>query len=128
MGLDCLPAGGSKQMILTLSGFGIPYAVKSNALSCPSPIPNASLQTRPSKKRPLNLESGLLGLLALGNARLGLDAHDATTPLLAGVLVLLEISLLDGRDELGQLVLVLGADLGQGEDSGGLEKGVSVNV
>jgi len=70
----------------------------------------------------LNLEGSLLGLLALGNARLGLDAHDTTSPLLAGVLVLLKISLLDGRDELGQLVLVLGADLGQGEDSSGLER------
>jgi hypothetical protein len=68
----------------------------------------------------LDLDGGLEGLLALLDALLGLGAHDATTPLLAGILVLLEVALFDGRDELGQLVLVLGADLGDGEDSGGL--------
>jgi hypothetical protein len=34
--------------------------------------------------------------------------------------VLLHVTVLDGRDELGELVLVLGADLGEGQDSGGL--------
>ncbi len=68
----------------------------------------------------LDLDGALDGLLALLDALLGLVTHDATTPLLAGILVLLDVSLLDGRDELGQLGLVLGADLGEGEDSGGL--------
>ena len=68
----------------------------------------------------LDLDGGLDGLLALLDAFLGLGTHDATTPLLAGILVLLNVALLDGRDELGQLSLVLGADLGDGEDSGGL--------
>jgi len=69
----------------------------------------------------LNLDGVVKSLLALLDALLGLVAHDATTPLLAGILVLLDVALLDGRDELGELVLVLGADLGDGEDSGGLE-------
>ena len=76
----------------------------------PSDHPNAAL----------DLDGGIEGLLALLDALLGLEAHDATTPLLAGILVLLDVALLDGRDELGELVLVLGADLGEGEDSGGL--------
>ena len=40
--------------------------------------------------------------------------------------MLLEVTVLDGGDELGELGLVLGADLGQGEDSGGLVDDVSV--
>jgi hypothetical protein len=34
--------------------------------------------------------------------------------------MLLKVTVLDSGDELGELVLVLGADLGDGEDSGGL--------
>ena len=81
------------------------------------------MQPRPSDhaNASLNLDGRLDGLLALLDALLGLGAHDATTPLLAGVLVLLDVALLDGRDKLGQLVLVLGADLGDGENSGSLE-------
>jgi hypothetical protein len=45
---------------------------------------------------PLDLDSGLHGLLALLDALLGLVPHDATTPLLASVLVFLEVSVLDG--------------------------------
>jgi hypothetical protein len=37
-----------------------------------------------------------------------------------GLLVLLEVAVLDGGDELGELSLVLGADLGQGDDGSGL--------
>lgn len=37
-----------------------------------------------------------------------------------GLLVLVHVALLDGLDELGKLRLVLGADLGDGGDSGGL--------
>lgn len=69
---------------------------------------------------PLDLDSVLESLLALLDALLGLVAHDTTTPALASILVLLEVSLLDGRDELGELVLVLRADLGDGEDSSSL--------
>jgi hypothetical protein len=68
----------------------------------------------------LNLDGLLKGLLALLNAGLGLVAHDTATPALAGILVLLKVTLLDGRDELGELGLVLRADLGDGEDSSGL--------
>jgi hypothetical protein len=35
--------------------------------------------------------------------------------------VLLHVAILDGRDELGELVLVLRSDLSKGQDSGGLE-------
>ena len=74
----------------------------------------------------LNLDGGVDGLLALLNALLGLGAHDATTPLLAGILVLLDVALLDGGDELGQLVLVLGANLGDGENGSGLEMALAL--
>ena len=37
-----------------------------------------------------------------------------------GILVLLEVAVLDGRAELGELALVLGAHLGESENSGGL--------
>lgn len=68
----------------------------------------------------LDLERSLasLPLLLLGGN--GLLAHDATTPLAAGLLVLVEVAVLDGGNELGKLVLVLGADLGESEDSSGL--------
>jgi hypothetical protein len=39
----------------------------------------------------------------------------------AGLLVLVAVALLDGRDELGELGAVLGANLGESEDGGGLE-------
>ena len=68
----------------------------------------------------LDLDGVLESLLALGNLHLGLDAHDTTTPLAASLLVLLEVALLDGGDELGELVLVLSADLSEGEDGSGL--------
>jgi hypothetical protein len=42
-----------------------------------------------------------------------------------GLLVLLHVALLDGLDELGKLRLVLGADLGDGDDGGGLRVVVS---
>lgn len=68
----------------------------------------------------LNLGGSLESLLLLQGAHLGLGAHDTTTPLSAGLLVLVHEAILDGGDELGQLSLVLGADLSEGEDSGGL--------
>lgn len=72
------------------------------------------------RDRGLDLERSLLSLPLLLLGVDGLLAHDATAPLAGRLLVLLEVAVLDGGDELGELVLVLGADLGQGEDSGGL--------
>lgn len=71
-------------------------------------------------RHPLDLDSRLESLLALLNTLLGLEAHDATTPLLASSLVLLKITVLDGGNELSKLVLVLGADLGDGKNGGSL--------
>jgi hypothetical protein len=68
----------------------------------------------------LNLGGSLKSLLLLDDLHLGLGTHDATTPLPAGSIVLLHEAILDGRDELGELSLVLGADLGDGEDGSGL--------
>lgn len=70
----------------------------------------------------LDLEGSLQSLLLLLDSLLGLEAHDTTTPLLPRLLGLLEVVLLDGRDELGKLVLVLGPDLSDGENSGGLRE------
>lgn len=44
----------------------------------------------------------------------------------AGLLVLVGVALLDGGEELGELSLVLGADLGESEDSGGLFQLISL--
>jgi hypothetical protein len=68
----------------------------------------------------LDLDGRVEGLLPLLNTLRGLGAHDATTPLLARILVLLKITLLDGRDQLGELVLVLGADLSESENGSSL--------
>ncbi len=74
----------------------------------------------------LNLGSSLESLLLLQNLHLGLGAHDTTTPLSAGLVVLVHEAILDGRDELGELSLVLGADLGEGEDGSGLQSNLLV--
>jgi len=68
----------------------------------------------------LDLDGALEGLSLLGGLGLGLGTHDATTPVALGLLVLLGVTLLDGLDELGKLSLVLGANLGDGADGGGL--------
>ena len=68
----------------------------------------------------LDLDGGLDGLALLLLAVVGLGAHDTTTPVTAGLLVLVGVALLDGREELGELGLVLGAGLGQGQDGRGL--------
>lgn len=73
----------------------------------------------------LDLDGALEGLGLLGGLGVGLSAHDATTPVTLGLLVLLHVALLDGLDDLGKLRLVLGADLGDGDDSGGLKVIVS---
>jgi hypothetical protein len=71
-------------------------------------------------KLDLDLGSSLESLLLLDDLHLSLGTHDTTTPLSAGLLVLLKVTVLDSGDELGELGLVLGADLGDGEDSSGL--------
>lgn len=87
-----------------------------------SPHFNASC---PSCRCNLDLEGRVKSLLALLDALGGLVTHDTTTPSLAGILVLLHVSLLDGGDELGELGLVLGADLGEGENGSGLVVGLA---
>jgi hypothetical protein len=72
------------------------------------------------KQISLDLGSSLKSLLLLDDLHLSLRTHDTTTPLSAGLVMLLKVTVLDSGDELGELVLVLGADLGDGEDSGGL--------
>lgn len=67
-----------------------------------------------------NLGGSLKRLLLLDDLGLGLGAHDATTPLSAGGVMAGDVSVLDGGDELGELRLVLGADLGEGNNGSGL--------
>jgi hypothetical protein len=55
----------------------------------------------------LDLDGALKGLGLLCGLGVGLGAHDSTTPVTLGVLVLLHVALLDGLDELGKLRLVL---------------------
>jgi hypothetical protein len=68
----------------------------------------------------LDLGSSLESLLLLDDLHLSLGTHDTTTPVSAGLVVLLKVTILDSGDELGELSLVLGADLSDGEDSSGL--------
>ena len=68
----------------------------------------------------LHLDGGLESLLLLGDAVLSLGTHDAATPLLPGLFSLLQVTILDSGDELRELVLVLGANLGDSKNSGGL--------
>lgn len=75
----------------------------------------------------LDLDGRLEGLGLLCGLGLGLGTHDATTPVALGLLVLVHVALLDGLDELGELRLVLGADLSDGADGGSL-KGLLVHV
>ena len=70
----------------------------------------------------LDLDGGLNSLALLLLAGVGLGTHDTTTPVTAGILVLVGVTLLDGREELGELSLVLSADLGQSKNSRGLRK------
>jgi hypothetical protein len=69
----------------------------------------------------LDLDGRLDSLATLLHAGVGLGTHDATSPVTRSILVVgLEVAVVDSGDELGELSLVLGADLGKGEDSGGL--------
>lgn len=78
-------------------------------------------QKSKSRKVNLDLDGGLNSLALLLLAGVGLGTHDTTTPVTAGLLVLVGVALLDGGQELGELSLVLGAGLGQSQDGGGLK-------
>lgn len=75
----------------------------------------------------LDLDGSLKSLALLGLLGDSLGSHDSTTPVTLGLFGLLHVSLLDGGDELGELRVVLRADLGEGEDGSGLEKVISVD-
>jgi hypothetical protein len=82
----------------------------------------------------LDLDGALNGLPLLLHTGVGLGTHDTTSPVAGSVLVVrLEVTVVDSGDELLELVLVLGADLGEGENSGGLlvddraETGLTLN-
>lgn len=79
-----------------------------------------SLNPSPIQATSLDLDGVLESLALLLLASDGLGTHDTTTPVAAAVLVLVGVALLDSREELSQLGLVLLADLGQGEDGRGL--------
>jgi hypothetical protein len=69
----------------------------------------------------LDLDGALESLPALGHASVGLGTHNTTTPVAGSLLVVgLKVAVVDSRDELGELGLVLGADLGESEDGSGL--------
>lgn len=70
--------------------------------------------------RHLNLDLTLGTLLLLAHGSVGLGTHDTTTPVAAGLVVLVHEALLDGLGELGELALVLTTDLGDGESGSSL--------
>jgi hypothetical protein len=92
-----------------------------HALNRATPFdPKIAMHCEGYKQIALDLGSSLKSLLLLDDLHLSLGTHDTTTPLSAGLVVLLKVTVLDSGDELRKLVLVLGADLGDGEDSSGL--------
>ena len=66
----------------------------------------------------LYLDSTLKRLSLLLRPGNRLCSHDASAPVALSLLVLIRVALLDGRDEFGELGLVLLADFGEGEDGG----------
>jgi len=72
------------------------------------------------RSRYLDLDGRLKSLALLLLPSVGLGTHDTTTPVATILLVLVSVALLDGLDELRELVLILRANLGQGKDSGSL--------
>jgi len=72
------------------------------------------------KEENLDLDGVLNSLALLLLAGVGLGTHDTTTPVAAGLIVLVGVALLDGGEELGELSLVLSTGLGESQDSGGL--------
>lgn len=70
----------------------------------------------------LDLDFPLRTLLLLPLPRICLRTHDATAPVAAVLLVLVDVALLDGGHDLGELGLVFAADFGDGESGGSLEQ------
>lgn len=68
----------------------------------------------------LDLDDGIKSLLLLLELVESLSAENTSAPLSSGLVVLLVEVGLDGGDEGGKSSLVLGLDLGDGNDSGGL--------
>ena len=84
---------------------------KETCLSHRQPLPRSNL----------DLDGALESLPPLVHTSVGLGTHNTTSPVTRGILVVrLEIAVVDSRDELGEVVLVLLAHLGESEDSGGL--------
>ena len=70
----------------------------------------------------LDLNSSFDGLTLLLGASNSLRAHDTTTPVASGVLILVGVALLDSGKELSELGLILLANLSDGKNRRGLEK------
>ena len=68
----------------------------------------------------LDLDLLVRPLLLLPLVGLRLCTHDTTAPVTPVLLVLVQVALFDGRNNLGELVLVLAANLSDGERSGSL--------
>jgi hypothetical protein len=68
----------------------------------------------------LDLDSALESLPPLLHASVRLSTHNTTAPVADRVLVLLEVTVVDGGNELGELALVLGTNLGQSKNGSGL--------
>lgn len=52
----------------------------------------------------------------------GLSSHDTTSPVPLGLLILLEVALLDSGDEFGKIAFILTTDFSQGKNGSGLVK------
>lgn len=50
----------------------------------------------------------------------GLGSHDTTSPMPLGLLILLEVALLDSGDQFGKIAFVLATDFSQGKNGSGL--------
>lgn len=68
----------------------------------------------------LDLDGALDGLALLLLSSDGLGAHDTTAPVATALLVLAGVTVIDGRDQLAELRLVLALDFGERNDGGGL--------
>jgi hypothetical protein len=85
------------------------------------PITSRQKSRHPGDGANLDLDGVLNSLALLLLAGVGLGTHDTTTPVAAGLIVLVGVALLDGGEELGELSLVLSTGLGESQDSGGLK-------
>jgi len=76
----------------------------------------------------LDLDGTLESLSPLVHASVGLCTHNTTAPVTAGLLVLLEVTVVDGRHELGEFALVFGSDFSQGKNGSGLNRLAHIRV